>query len=127
MINHLLVSRLRESCDLASHEALLADVSWIDTVQPLARFREETRRGLVYHRRRVRHFVNELRAGRALDPIEVDNVCGHNCIYAEPLLIDGNHRLLAHVIAGKERVPAIYSGRVDLLRYLEGKRKSRPE
>jgi hypothetical protein len=75
---------------------------------------------------RIRHFYEQLMAGKELDAIEVDNRCDYGCIYPEPVLIDGHHRLAASHLAGARIVLASYSGRVDLLRYLTGARKTCP-
>ena len=73
---------------------------------------------------RVRFFYEELLAGKTVDPIMIDNVCeGGN---VEPSLLDGHHRLVASRLARVPTIPADYSGRVDLLNYLTGKRKTCP-
>lgn len=74
-----------------------------------------------WHYGRVRFFVDELNAGKTLDPIVVDNRCDRGHIYPEPIVIDGHHRLCAVKVSGVRTVPANYSGRVDLLDYLTGK------
>lgn len=75
---------------------------------------------------RIRFFYEQLLAERTLDAIEVDNICGRGVIYPEPALIDGHHRLAASHLAGARIILASYSGRVDLLRYLTGARKTCP-
>jgi len=75
---------------------------------------------------RIRHFYEQLLAGKELDAIEIDNHCDYGCIYPEPVLIDGHHRLAASHLAGARVILASYSGRVDLLRYLTGARKTCP-
>jgi hypothetical protein len=75
---------------------------------------------------RIRFFYDQLLAGVTLDPIEVDNECGHGCIYPEPVLLDGHHRLAASHLAGTPIILANYGGRLDLLRYLTGARKTCP-
>lgn len=75
---------------------------------------------------RIRHFYEELLAGRVLDAIEVDNVCNFGRIYPEPVLLDGHHRLAASHLAGAPSIRVSYSGRLDLLRYLKGARKTCP-
>lgn len=61
------------------------------------------------------------------DPIIVDNVCYGMTIAPIPELIDGWHRLFAHVVKKDETIRVSYSGRMDLLRYLQGRRKTAPE
>lgn len=75
---------------------------------------------------RVRFFCDEIRAGREFDPIEVDNRCCGPCIYPEPIVVDGHHRLVATKLCGIETIRAYYSGRVDLLEYLTGERSEAP-
>ena len=75
---------------------------------------------------RIRHFVEHLQAGGSVDPIEIDNACNGGRIYPVPVLFDGHHRLAAAHLAGVRTIPAHYSGRVDLLRYLKGLRKTAP-
>lgn len=61
------------------------------------------------------------------DPIHLDNDCDGNRIYPIPIILDGWHRYFAHVATGDNIIKVIYGGRVDLLRYLEGKRKTCPQ
>jgi hypothetical protein len=75
---------------------------------------------------RIRFFYEEVLAGRALDPVEVDNVCEGGRIYPIPALNDGHHRLAGSHLAGARTIRAFYAGRVDLLRYLTGRRKTCP-
>lgn len=75
---------------------------------------------------RIRFFYEQLLAGKKLDAIEVDNVCDGGRIYPEPVLIDGHHRLAASHLAGARLIRASYAGRIDLLRYLTGTRKTCP-
>jgi hypothetical protein len=42
------------------------------------------------------------------------------------MLLDGHHRLCGACLSFQEWVPALYSGRLDLLNYLTGKRKTAP-
>jgi len=99
--------------------------SQVTKVPPLATFRQ-TRRGPKYHQGRIHYFMQCLKDGVELDPITIDNDCGNNLILPVPVVADGNHRLIAHVLMGKPLIRAHYDGRVDLLRYLEGKRKTPP-
>lgn len=75
---------------------------------------------------RIRHFYDQLLAGETLDAIEVDNECNWGRIYPVPVVLDGHHRLAASHLAGAATIRVRYGGRVDLLRYLIGKRKSCP-
>jgi hypothetical protein len=75
---------------------------------------------------RIRHFYEQLLVGGTLDAIEVDNVCDFGRIYPEPVLLDGHHRLAASHLAGARVILASYGGRIDLLRYLTGARRTCP-
>ena len=75
---------------------------------------------------RIRHFYEQLLAGETLDAIDVDNECEWGRIYPVPLVLDGHHRLAASHLAGAPIICVNYGGRVDLLRYLTGRRKTCP-
>lgn len=75
---------------------------------------------------RIRYFYEQLLAGEALDAIDVDNECEWGRIYPIPVVLDGHHRLAASHLAGAPMICVNYGGRIDLLRYLTGRRKSCP-
>lgn len=75
---------------------------------------------------RIRHFYERLLAGETLVAITVDNECNFGRIYPVPVLLDGHHRLAASHLAGAPIILVSYSGRLDLLRYLTGARKTCP-
>ena len=52
------------------------------------------------------------------DPISMDCVCNYGAIYPVPEIVDGWHRFFAYRYLGKRKIPAFFSGRVDLLDYL---------
>lgn len=89
-----------------------------------ARTRKQPTRAWDYGR--IRHFYERLLDGATLDAIEVDNECDFGRIYPVPVLIDGHHRLAASHLAGTTIIPVSYGGRIDLLRYLTGARKTCP-
>lgn len=102
---------------------------------PYPEYVEELRRpeDPSWHAGRVRHFYDELLAGRSLTPVMIDCECGVTdpegrpaYIYPEPLLVDGHHRLAAYRLAKRATFPAYYSGRVDVLKYLIGQRRTMP-
>ena len=93
-------------------------------VSDLERTRKRPKRAWDYGR--IRFFYERLLAGDTLEAIEVDNVCHAGRIYPEPVLLDGHHRLAASHLAGAPAILASYGGRVDLLRYLTGARKTCP-
>lgn len=121
MVHHILVSRL---CRMYPAQSILEafeipqDMIWVETVKPLNSYRSKSR-GPKYHQRRIRHFVDQLRSGKDLEPIEVENESSANQRYS-PFVSDGHHRLVAYVYAKRRRVPCLYKGRQDLLDYLLG-------
>jgi hypothetical protein len=138
--------RLDDKGGLVDHvivDRLLAMYLWPEEAVPIHRltveellmhapdpeYAEREKRSMSYaeHCRRVRFFYDELLAGHPLDPIEIDNVCEAMRVYPEPVVVDGHHRLTACRLAAVRTVPAYYSGRVDLLDYLTGKRSKAPE
>lgn len=82
-------------------------------------------RDVGYHAPRVLAFVFRLRAGEQLDPITFDNSFDRWSLTGL-VLIDGHHRLIAAAVTRHTTVSCSYSGRVDLLEWLEGKRRLRP-
>lgn len=105
-------------------EKLLTYPSQPDYVCDMARTRKQPTRAWDYGR--IRHFYEQLLAGVVLDAIEVDNECNWGRIYPLPVLLDGHHRLAASYLAGTPIIHVSYGGRLDLLRYLTGKRKTCP-
>lgn len=93
-------------------------------VSDVARTRKQPKRSWDYGR--IRFFYEELLANKTLDAIEVDNQCDFGHIYPVPVLLDGHHRLAASHLAGARIILVSYAGRIDLLRYLTGKRKTCP-
>lgn len=75
---------------------------------------------------RIRYFYECLLTGKTLNAIEIDNECNFGRIYPVPVLLDGHHRLAAAYLAGAQVILASYGGRIDLLRYLTGARKTCP-
>jgi len=60
------------------------------------------------------------------NPIEVDNECHNNDILPVPVIIDGHHRLFAHVWLELQTIEVIYGGRLDVLDYLKGETDTLP-
>lgn len=105
-------------------EKLLTYRAQPDYVSDAERTRKQPTRAWDYGR--IRHFYERLLTGETLDAIEVDNECDFGRIYPVPILLDGHHRLAASHLAGARIILASYGGRVDLLRYLTGARKTCP-
>lgn len=77
-----------------------------------------------FHVARVAYFVQ---TPSEIKGLSVDNDCyGYN-IYPKAVVIDGWHRLMAAYILGMEKIKVNYGGRMDVLRYLQGKRKTVPK
>jgi hypothetical protein len=124
----ILVSRLERLWDpYAVLDMSPRDFLGLEGTQPKSRYVSELSRTGAYHRGRVRYFVDCLRAGEDLDPIEIDNLCSGFQCYPIPVVIDGNHRLIAHLILQRDTIPATYGGRLDLFDYLQGDREDCPE
>jgi hypothetical protein len=103
---------------------LLTYPSQPDYVDDVKRSRKPPTRAWDYGR--IRHFYERCLAGEKLDAIKVDNECNFGHIYPVPILLDGHHRLAASHLAGTTIILVSYSGRLDLLRYLTGARKTCP-
>ncbi len=131
MIDLLLVRRLVKLYSIGeAGEEFKLKARDLRGVAPIAEFLPEDKRVTVprsWHIGRVRHFYDLIKAGQAPDPITVDNVCYENYISPAPVVLDGHHRLVASVLAKALTIPAHYSGRVDVLDYLMGKRLRVPE
>lgn len=125
-IDHLLVCRFARLYSWFFEESLYKDLKTKDLLkhEPISKFVSEAKRpdDFDWHLGRVRFLFDELIAGKDLEPVMVDNHCHGSHIYAEPVLLDGHHRLAAHWFARRRTIPAYYSGRMDLLDYLTGKR-----
>jgi hypothetical protein len=103
---------------------ILAYPSQPDYISDVQRTRKQPTR--VWEYGRIRHFCECLLSGEELDAIEVDNECNFGHIYPVPVLLDGHHRLAASHLTGASIIFVSYGGRLDLLRYLTGGRKTRP-
>ena len=89
-------------------------------------FAHESARTAIYDHARIRYFARIFAMGQHVDPLEVDCRCEFGRVYAWPLLLDGHHRLAGAILAKVERIRIDFGGRVDLLRYLQGRRKTPP-
>ena len=125
----IIVNRLVDMWDpLSALEIKKMSLREISKIPPISEFQEMDSRDLRYHQGRVHHFVRCLAEGAALDPISIDNDCGDGYnILPFPVVYDGNHRLIAHILTERQTIQAHYGGRCDLLRYLQGYRKFAPE
>lgn len=74
---------------------------------------------------RVHFLLREIRAGKPIEPVEIETTWhGHSPIGL--ILLDGHHRFVASVLAGKRRIPANVGGLVDLRDWLVGERREFP-
>lgn len=126
----IIAARLWKLCDTTWALNLFGTLKAADVLryEPISDFvaGDERSDEAAWHFGRVRHFYDRIRNGLTVDPIDVDNRCVHGHIYPIPVVLDGHHRLVAATLARK-RLAARYSGRIDLLDYLTGKRSRPPE
>ena len=101
-------------------------------VKPIEFVDEASRESLVsYDARRVRYFIERLRAGLPIDPISVESrayqyrVCSP-VGWGPPYVDDGHHRFVAAVLTKTERIPATFGGLVTTINWLTGKRNTLP-
>lgn len=143
LVDHLIISRLLRSYGWEprtvpyedSHQGHIMGLITLTRerllqAEPVSGFvGDDDRHGLdvSWHVGRVRHFYDRLVLGAALEPITVDNVCSGGKVYPQAVVVDGHHRLIAAKLFRAKTVPASYSGRVDLLDYLTGKRPKAPQ
>lgn len=84
-----------------------------------------------YDAGRVHHFLRRLRSPLAsrqadlLEPICLDTQW-HGIHPVGLVLLDGNHRFAAHVLARRRLIPVSFSGPVDVLQYLTGEIEESP-
>jgi hypothetical protein len=94
---------------------------------PLPDYKETAEeRDEAYDRGRIAFFRDQFLEGVKVTPLQLDCQCSGGRVYALPVMIDGWHRFSAALLAKIERVDVQFSGRVDLLRYLQGRRKTKP-
>jgi len=70
-----------------------------------------------WHLGRIIYFINH---PEKIDAITIDNRCECGQILPIPFIEDGNHRFMAVNYLGWEEFESKYSGRVDVLEYLQG-------
>lgn len=117
-VKQLRVSRIAEiwnPWEALNIRKLSHNQAWLRQVEPLTEFRDDLR-GKVYHKRRIRYFLECIRSREPLDPIIVDNFMDDRIS-----VDDGNHRLIAHVLTHQEFIQAVYHGSSGMLRRLKSK------
>lgn len=116
MIAHVLISRLRS----AYWPAWCAQIrlSVVRRAEPIAEYIDEGRRHHGYDAGRIRYFMDQLEAGRAIDPIRIAG--GRT---SDQLIYDGHHRYMAAVFLRRRRVPARFYGPPELGQWLVGERR----
>ena len=85
---------------------------------------QATHKSKEYHIARVVWFVIN---PEEIKGIAIDNLCGSDCIYPKAIIEDGHHRFMAAQILKMDKIKIEYSGREDIERYLQGKRKNPPK
>lgn len=108
----------------ALNSALLTP-AYLNQVRPQLEHVDYDQRSSNYHVGRVRYFVDRLRSGEAVEAIELDAYCSGMYI-GGPIVVDGHHRLMAHWILRKRRIQVSFSGRLNVLKYLKGNRRTPP-
>jgi len=96
----------------------------IKASKPCPIFSDE--RELDYDIGRIHYFIDQLKKGEKIDPIEQWQGVYIRTVTIIVYFVDGNHRLAAYWLNKNKVIPAVYGGRMDLLHYLEGKRKTCP-
>lgn len=80
---------------------------------------------LHYDVRRVLRLMNEFRAGKPWEPIQID--CQwHNNSPVRPVILDGHHRFAAAVFLKERAIAADYGGPVEMINWLAGKTRKVP-
>lgn len=131
MTDFVLVNRLRKAywpswCS----KIRLRDVLRAD---PISEYVEEDdgQRDDLYDHGRIRFFMDQLDAGRMIDPIRVDTDwlirgTGLVPIPTGASIDDGHHRFMAAVLLRKTHVPARFCGPDELREWLVGERRRWP-
>ena len=88
---------------------------------------EPGNRDELYDVGRISYFMAWFQNSVPVDPISIDCYTNRGHVYANPVILDGWHRLAAAHLTNTARIRATFGGRLDLLRYLQGQRKTRPE
>jgi len=131
--NTILTERFLEFCDFAEEgfEWYGITVTLSDIAKGIAdgldvridRYNEK-HKSKQWHIGRIMYFVED---PRRITPIDVSVLYAYNGMFPTPTIIDGWHRFAAILYLGLPKFKIIYNGRIDVLRYLEGKRKTKPE
>lgn len=130
MKNHILVSRLAEYLD-PWHCFGGKKSQWktnIERYVPASAYISETTgiRTPAYDWGRIRYFRDLFRSNSPVSAILLDCECHNSRVYPVPVMIDGWHRFAGAFAAKAHKLPVIFNGRLDLLRYLQGRRKTKP-
>jgi len=128
MAHRVLVKRLTELYDPFSALRFFPRKGEVERAKPVSKHEPDYgKRTRKYHAGRIKFFIDILAQGGKINPISVDNQCEGGHIYPEPTLLDGHHRLAAAELHGEKWISVSYGGRLDLLRYLQGRRKTCPQ
>ena len=134
MINTILTERLAALYDPFS-------VLWDTDLLPIEKIKEQIancdietvyiddldNRDGNYHAGRCKYFTDMYTKGKKVDPILVDCVCSGSHVLPSPIVLDGHHRLIGAILSGTKKIKVSFGGRVDLLHYLQGRRKTCPQ
>lgn len=125
MATRILVDRLDSMYQVFEQLELPRNSKVYAVAMPCAHHRYD--RNINYDIGRVRYFKDAFIRNEPVDPISIDCLCANSHVYPYPVLLDGHHRLCGAILARAVWIPATFGGRVDLLRYLQGKRKTAPQ
>lgn len=79
------------------------------------------------HAGRILYLMSPEASASLFEPIVIDCSCDRGQVYADPIMIDGWHRYLAHRALQSETIRVSFGGLVDLAEYLNGTTDERPE
>jgi len=126
-MDRILVSRLFEFINPFERLGVPQNLPLVGELQTEFKEDDIETRDASYAPARIRYFVDQINKGAKLGPLCIDNVCGGGNIYPEPVLLDGHHRFAAAILTSTKHLMCEYGGRMDLLRYLQGRRLTAPQ
>jgi Tfp pilus assembly major pilin PilA len=85
---------------------------------------KDTPKTNTWHIARIIYFIQH---PTSITPLNIDNKCYNGIISAIPIIEDGNHRFMALLYLKRKEIKINYSGRRDVLEYLQGKTNKIPE
>lgn len=123
MSSHVLVGRITQwyKSELVQRHPLARVLK----AKPLEFWHEKLRWDGRYDAGRIHFLLRQLRRGESLEPIEID-MRWRGLEVTGLAVTDGHHRLAAHILARKRRIPANVSGIASVNEWLTGARRKCP-